>query len=107
MSVSVVLLFPFHFQPSDVHCLHRRELKLLLQPFSTFRFDARKCSVSDVITQTHETSKFSGHFEWPYPVFDVLNLVPVNGEIDEASVDLVWKAVGNITRYNQTINAIR
>ncbi|XP_053206425.1 uncharacterized protein LOC128390693 isoform X2 [Panonychus citri] len=40
---------------------------------------------------------------WPYPIFDILNLIDSDSEPGEKE----WKVVGNITRANSTLNAIR
>ena len=93
-----------------------------MQPFSTFRFDSRKCTVSyggydsssggnratgainnEPPTATTSSGLSSSDVSWPFPVFDILNLIP--SQSDPSTKE--WKVVGNITRYNQTINAIK
>lgn len=49
-----------------------------------------------------------GHLDvdWPFPIFDILNLIPRVASPSNVHTK-EWKAVGNITRQNQTLNAIK
>ncbi|RWS26698.1 glutamate receptor ionotropic: NMDA 3A-like protein, partial [Leptotrombidium deliense] len=57
----------------------------------------------------HEEQLFSGmseemhkHLMWPPPVFNLLNLVPVNGGLTKD-----WKFIGNISKINSSLNSVR
>lgn len=80
-----------------------RELKKLLQPIQQLRYDHHKCKSPANPTAQHALNMIHKNYVWPFPVFDILNLV--TSQVNLYSKE--WKVVGNVTRYNATLDAIR
>lgn len=81
-----------------------RELKKLLLPIQTSRYDHHKCKPQTTTADIHHNiNLIHKNYIWPFPVFDVLNLVPSVTNIYNKE----WKVVGNVTRHNATLDAIR
>lgn len=80
-----------------------RELKKLLLPIQSIRYDHHKCKIPQVPITQHAINLMSKNYVWPFPVFDILNLVPSLSH----PFGKEWKAVGNVTRINATLDAIR
>lgn len=80
-----------------------RELKKLLQPIQSLRYDHHKCKTPQNPATQHTLNTIHKNYVWPFPVFEIMNLVPSLTNIYGKE----WKAVGNVTRYNATLDAIR
>jgi hypothetical protein len=80
-----------------------RELKKLLLPIQSIRFDHHKCKLPTVPSAQHTINMMNKNYIWPFPVFDIMNLVPSLSHVYGKE----WKLVGNVTRYNATLDAIR
>lgn len=80
-----------------------RELKKLLTPIQTVRYDHLKCKINNLQANQHQLNMVGKQYVWPFPVFDILNLVPSLTNMYGKE----WKVVGNITRFNATLDAIR
>lgn len=68
----------------------------------SYRYEHHKCKQQQP-TQQHTINVIHKNYVWPFPVFDILNLVPSLS----ALYGKEWKVVGNVTRYNATLDAIR
>ena len=80
-----------------------RELKKLLLPIQSIRYDHHKCKTPVTTATQHNLNTMHKNYIWPFPTFDILNLVPSVNNIYTKE----WKVVGNVTRYNATLDAIR
>lgn len=68
----------------------------------SLRYEHHKCKTPTVPGQ-HQLNMIHKNYVWPFPVFDILNLVPSLS----ALYGKEWKVVGNVTKHNATLDAIR
>ncbi|RWS08463.1 glutamate receptor ionotropic: NMDA 3A-like protein, partial [Dinothrombium tinctorium] len=66
------------------------------------KFNNEKCNTDNEEELSELHADVHKHSLWPSPVFNLLNLVPVNGGLHKE-----WKFIGNISRVNSSLNAIR
>lgn len=78
-------------------------------------YDGYKCKTKgtnpNASLSNDKSDNLRNHIQWPYPIFDILNLVTVesasSNKLETNQQQTVWKVVGNITRHNATLNALQ